>query len=93
MDNKSSKLTLLVDSSVIRRAKSYALSHNTSVSTLVEAYLERLTAEDNTELSEAPDSWPPLTRSLFGALNKMDGEDIDRDELKRRYLVEKYLHD
>ena len=91
MNAKQSKLTLVVDPSVVRRAKSYASAHQTSVSSLVESYLKNLTAEEAEGILTDPDSWPPTTRSLYGALAHVG--DVDTDELKRRYLRDKYLHD
>jgi len=88
---KQSKLTLVVDPSVVRRAKSYASAHRTSVSTLVESFLKNLTAEEEHDTASDPDSWPPITRSLYGAL--ADVGDVDADDLKRRHLWEKYLRD
>ncbi len=89
--SKQSKLTLVVNPSVVRRAKSYASAHGTSVSSLVESYLKNLTAAEGNDMSSDPDSWPPTTRSLYGALTGIEG--VDTDELKRRYLHDKYLHD
>ena len=90
---KQSKLTLVVDPSVVRRAKTYASSHRTSVSSLVEAYLRNLTVDSEDDLSEDPATWPPITRSLLGSIRSGDNADIDERELKRRRLAEKYLHD
>ena len=89
--SKQSKLTLVVNPSVVRRAKSYASAHGTSVSSLVESYLKNLTAAEGNDMSSDPDSWPPTTRTLYGALTGLEG--VDTDELKRRYLHDKYLHD
>jgi len=89
--SKQSKLTLVVDPTVVSRAKSYASAHSTSVSTLVESFLNNLTAEDVTATSTDPDYWPPITRSLYGALAEQ--RDVNTDDLRRRHLSEKYLHD
>jgi hypothetical protein len=89
--SKQSKLTLVVDPSVVRRAKSYASEHQTSVSSLVEAYLKNLTSDTESDPSSNPDTWAPITRSLFGSLAEIG--DVDTDELKYRYLRDKYLHD
>ena len=91
VSTKQSKLTLVVDPSVVRRAKSYASAHQTSVSSLVESYLRNLTAEEAQEISAEPDSWPPTTRSLYGVLAHVG--DLDTDELRQQYLRDKYLHD
>jgi hypothetical protein len=85
------KLTLVVDPGVVRRAKSYAATHRTSVSSLVESYLRNLTAEGGLGIETDPDTWPPITRSLYGAL--ADVGDADTEDLRFRYLREKYLRD
>lgn len=89
----STKLTLVVDPNVIKRAKSYAADHNTSISSLVEAYLSNLTSAERQSISEDPNSWPPTTRSLFGALRSQASSSADADELRAGYLTQKYLHD
>lgn len=93
------KLTLVVDPAVVRRAKAYAALHDTSVSTLVEAFLRNLTAESSTDPGNQPASWPPITRSLFGALGgvladgKRDDGMADAEALRLAHLSRKYLHD
>ena len=49
----TTKLTLTIEDTVIKRAKAYAKQNNVSVSSLVETYLKNLTAgnESNIELS------------------------------------------
>ncbi len=89
--SKRSKLTLVVDPSVVQQAKTYAAAHKTSVSTLVETYLRNLTADQERDMSFDPSSWAPTTRSLYGALT--ESGDVDPDTLKRQYLYDKYLHD
>ena len=91
ISSKQSKLTLVVDPSVVRRAKTYASEHKTSVSSLVESYLKNLTSETDLGTSSDPDTWAPITRSLFGSLAELG--DVDTDELKYQYLRDKYLHD
>lgn len=90
---RQTKLTLVVDPSIVRRAKSYASSHATSVSALIEAYLKQLTESDPDRVSADPQSWPPLTRTLFGSLRKGGSREVDYDKLRAEYLTEKYLHD
>ena len=77
-----SKLTLSVDEDVIARAKRYAEKQGTSVSQLVETYLDvlaRLRVAEEEKL-------PPVTRRLSGALR---GVKFDRKEyidyLERKY--------
>ncbi len=55
------KLTLSVDERVVRRAKRYAAAQGTSVSKLVERYLDLLARP--VDMSEAP----PVLRMLRGA--------------------------
>ena len=90
---KPTKLTLVVDPSVVRRAKSYASSHATSVSALIEAYLRQLTESDRRDITDDPRSWPPLTRRLYASLKTEERQDIDYEKLKLQHLTEKYLHD
>ncbi|RDC65762.1 hypothetical protein AHMF7616_04392 [Adhaeribacter pallidiroseus] len=40
------KLTLVLDKNIIERAKSYASTKKTSLSKLIETYLDRVTAEE-----------------------------------------------
>ena len=91
--SKASKLTLVVDPAVVRRAKSYASAHDTSVSSLVEAYLSQLTATEDGESIEEIDSLPPTTRALFGALRGPDSDSLDERQIRLLRLTEKYLHD
>ena len=86
-----SKLTLVVDPAIVQRAKSYASAHNVSVSLLVETYLKNLTETDEPEPMSHPNSWPPTTRSLYGAL--ADPANTEANELKLSHLRTKYLHD
>jgi hypothetical protein len=73
-----SKLTLSVDEKVVKRAKRFAEKRGTSVSRLVEQFLDILArpprAEDDT----------PMLRQLRGILKRGDREDY------RRHLLEKY---
>ncbi len=75
------KLTLSVDEKVIERAKRYAESHATSVSRLVETFLQGL-AGSSTPVQELP----PVTRRLLGVLGSSRGS---RKEY-REYLGRKY---
>ena len=89
----ASKLTLVVDSAVVRKAKSFAASHRTSVSGLVEAYLKQLTVAEENARDFNPLDLPPVTRSLYGALRPDAGDVPDTKELRTRRLTQKYLHD
>ena len=72
------KLTLSVEAAVIERAKRFARERGTSVSRMVESYLELV--------SRAPGSRsePPVLRRLRGSLKGV------RVEAYRRHLREKY---
>jgi hypothetical protein len=74
----SSKLTLSVDEKVTRRAKRYARRRGTSVSRMVEHFLDAVTAppEDTARA--------PILRRLRGALRGAGKAD------HRRYLEKKY---
>jgi uncharacterized protein DUF6364 len=72
------KLTLSVDEQVIRRAKRYAERRGTSVSSLVERFLDLLVRPPkDTEV-------PPVLRMLRGAAKGLD-RDAYRDHLVRKY--------
>jgi hypothetical protein len=73
-----SKLTLSVDPKVAERAKRYAKRQGTSVSRMVEIYL------DSVSSSTKEESLPPMLRSLRGSLKKADIADY------RKYLLQKY---
>jgi len=76
------KLTLSVDETVVERAKRYAAKRQTSVSRLVESYLEALSQPTPEERQDLP----PVTRRLFGILKgaRYDREERVRD-LERKY--------
>lgn len=73
-----SKLTLSVDEKVVERAKRYAEKRGTSVSRLVERFLDLLAQPPG----ESED--PPVLRRLRGILRQGASEDY------RRHLVRKY---
>lgn len=73
-----SKLTLSVDDVVVLRAKRYAERRGTSVSRLVERYLDLLARPPRSKED------PPVLRMLRGAAKGVDPED------HRRHLLRKY---
>lgn len=73
-----SKLTLSVDEKVVKRAKRFAEKRGTSVSRLVEQFLDLL------DRPSKPEEDTPVLRQLRGILKKGEREDY------RRHLVEKY---
>jgi hypothetical protein len=72
------KLTLSVDPEVIRRAKRVAKQRGTSVSRMVQTYLELVSR------SPAVGEDPPVLRRLRGSLKGASVDDY------HRYLREKY---
>ena len=72
------KLTLSVDEKVVRRAKRYAAAQGTSVSKLVERYLDLLARPY--AMTEAP----PVLRLLRGA-GRGVSTDAYRKHLSRKY--------
>ena len=78
-----SKLTLKLDSRVIEKAKVYARKKNTSLSKLVEGYLQLLTNKG----SEDPHV-TPLVKSLSGVLNEAQLRDYEgkyKGHLRKKY--------
>ena len=82
------KLTLSVDETVVERAKEFARRRGTSVSALVESYLDALARPSGERPGEGAGlpPLPPVTARLAGLLR---GAKADR-ETYRRYLGEKY---
>ena len=80
------KLTLKLNSSVIASAKAYAKENNTSLSRLIERYLETLTQ------AEEPKDGVTITllvESLTGVISETDiPEDIH--QTKAQYLSQKH---
>jgi hypothetical protein len=50
----NTKLTLKLNNSVIARAKKYAKKHNTSLSRMIESYLDSVTREDDPDIEITP---------------------------------------
>ncbi len=80
------KLTLSVDEAVVERAKELARRRGTSVSALVERYLDALAQPGRAAQPGEAATLPPITARLAGLLR---GANVDR-ETYRRYLDEKY---
>jgi hypothetical protein len=77
----NTKLTLSLDKEIIAEAKSYARSHQVSLSKLIENYLNSLTHESNNR-----DAISPLVESLTGIIPS----DYDEREDYRNYIDKKY---
>lgn len=76
------KLTLKLDEDIIEKAKLYARKKNTSLSQLVESYLNLLTQEQT-----APEI-TPLVKSLSGVISLSHAAD-PKSEYKKR-IIKKY---
>jgi hypothetical protein len=77
------KLTLRLKKNVIEQAKKYASDQETSLSKLIENYLEAITAD-----SKVSGEISPLVKSLSGVISLP--EDFDHKENYRQFLNEKY---
>lgn len=82
----NTKLTLILDKSVIERAKLYASTKNTSLSKLIETYLNRVTAEEDSK-----EEISPLVKSLSGVISIP--ENLDHKKEYASHLANKYLND
>ncbi len=75
----TSKLTLSVDDQVVRRAKKYAADRGTSVSRLVEQYLDQISRPP-------PQRVTPVLQRLRGCLAGLSLDEKDyRKHLERKY--------
>ncbi|MCC6690971.1 MAG: hypothetical protein IT235_05515 [Bacteroidia bacterium] len=77
------KLTLKLDNNVIERAKSYARQKQTSLSQLIETYLNYLTSSQ-TENEEVT----PLVKSLSGVIQLP--KNFDYKKGYKKYIANKY---
>jgi len=77
------KLTLRMDSKLIRHAKERAKRNGKSLSKLVADYFSLLSEE----LDEEDHDVPPITRSLHGVLKNSGVKEEDyREHLERKHL-------
>jgi len=79
----NSKLTLKLNSIVIARAKKYAKMHNTSLSKMIESYLDSVTKPGDSGIEITP-----LVKSLSGVADLPSDYDYRRDYTD--YLDQKY---
>lgn len=80
----NTKLTLNLDKNIIESAKDYAKSNHTSLSKLIENYLNSLTTKEEIERKVSP-----LVQSLTGLIPYEPEEDYKRNYSE--YLSKKYL--
>lgn len=79
------KLTLSMKKNTIEKAKKYAKSHKTSISQLVEQYLETIANSEKIEL----DGLGSLTKSLIpsmGFSSSLSAKELRNDALAKKYL-------
>jgi len=79
----NTKLTLNLKEAVIERAKQYAKSQNTSLSRIIENFLQNLTDTENEK-----DEISPLVKSLSGVIKLP--EDFDHKTAYTEHLTNKY---
>ncbi len=76
------KLTLKINDSVIEQAKLYAKNKNTSLSKLIESYLNKLiTPEESLEIT-------PLVKSISGVIELPEAKNLKQEY--RDYILKKY---
>ena len=78
------KLTIKLDDDVIKRAKRYAINRKTSLSKMIESYLDTVTKPDSKKIKITP-----LVKSLSGVIKLPVDYDYKKDYTD--YLTKKYL--
>lgn len=78
------KLTIKLDDDVITRAKTYAKHRKTSLSRMIESYLDSVTKPETKGIEITP-----LVKSLSGVITLTYNYDYKKD--RTDYLVKKYL--
>ena len=78
------KLTVKLDDEVITRAKTYAKQRKTSLSKMIESYLDSVTKTESKGIEITP-----LVKSLSGVITLPNDYDYKKD--KADYLNKKYL--
>ena len=77
------KLTIKLDNDVISRAKRYAQNRKTSLSKMIESYLNSVTKSDSDGIEISP-----LVKSLSGVISLPENYDYTKDYTD--YLTRKY---
>lgn len=80
----TSKLTLSINESVVRRAKRYARAHGKSLTRVIEQYLRYVTQDEPLNA--------PVTEEVVELSDTLPASVLERD-LKLEYLTEKHLSD
>jgi hypothetical protein len=78
------KLTIKLDDDVISRAKVYAKRRKTSLSKMIESYLDSVTKPESKGIEITP-----LVKSLSGVITLTDDYDYKKD--RTDFLIKKYL--
>ena len=81
------KLTLQLNKAVIERAKSYAATKKTSLSKLIEAYLDSITSKEKEQETK---EISPLVKSLSGIITLP--KDARHKVAYSEHLSKKYLN-
>ncbi len=79
----NTKLTIKLDNDVISRAKRYAQHRKTSLSKMIESYLDFVTKPESDDIEITP-----LVKSLSGVITLPEDYDYKKD--RTDYLVKKY---
>ena len=79
----NTKLTIKLNSDVISRAKKYAKHRKTSLSKMIESYLDSVTKPDSDDIEITP-----LVKSLSGVISLPKDFDYKKD--RADYLIRKY---
>jgi macrodomain Ter protein organizer (MatP/YcbG family) len=77
------KLTIKLDNDVISRAKRYAQHRKTSLSKMIESFLDSVTKNEPDDIEITP-----LVKSLSGVIKVP--EDFDNKRERTDYLIKKY---
>ncbi|MFZ1322182.1 MAG: DUF6364 family protein [Ignavibacteria bacterium] len=80
----NTKLTLKLNNRVIEQAKIYAKEKDTSLSKLIESYLEYLTSENSSNENEIT----PLVKSISGVLQSGKVSDVKKEY--KKHILKKY---
>ncbi|MBK8981672.1 MAG: hypothetical protein IPM38_04955 [Ignavibacteria bacterium] len=80
----NTKLTLKLNNKVIEQAKIYAKEKDTSLSKLIESYLEYLTSKNSSDANEIT----PLVKSISGVLQS--GKNLNVKKEYKKHILKKY---
>jgi hypothetical protein len=80
----NTKLTIKLDDDVISRAKRYAHHRKTSLSKMIESYLDFVTKSESDDIEITP-----LVKSLSGVIKLPKNFDYKKE--RTDYLIKKYL--